>query len=133
MSKQGFGDQIVFLYCGDLGETGSFYEDLLGLELVVDQGSCRIVRVAGSGGGYLGYCERRGGESAAAGLILTFVVPTIEEVDAWHIDLVEKGVKIQEPPRWNPRFGIYHFFFSDPDGYKLEIQSFEDRNWNSPL
>ena len=128
----GFEDQIVFLYCADLGETASFYEDLLGLKLVVDQGSCRIVKVARGGGGYLGYCDQSVGKSAAAGMIVTFVVSSVEEVDAWHQKLVEKGVEIQKPPKDNPRFGIYHFFFRDPDGHKLEIQTFEDEKWSNP-
>jgi hypothetical protein len=38
-----------------------------------------------------------------------------------------------DPPQDNPRYGIYHFFFEDPDGYKLEIQSFHDQKWKDIL
>ncbi len=133
MSKEHlkFKDQIVFLYCSDLRRTSAFYEDLLGFPLVVDQGSCRIVRVADRGGGYLGYCERLMGEMASEGVIITFVVSTKNEVDAWHALLLERGVSVQDPPNHNPPYGIYHFFFQDPDGYKLEIQSFDDPGWKS--
>ena len=133
MENSGIGDQIVFLYCADLGKTAYFYEEILGLELVLDQGSCRIVKVARNGGGYLGYCEKPGWESADAGLIVTFVVPAVDEVNAWYMDLAEKGIEVHEPPKWNPEYGIYHFFFNDPEGYKLEIQCFENQNWSSPV
>lgn len=133
MSKEHlkFKDQIVFMYCSDLRKTSAFYEDLLGFPLVVDQGSCRIVRVADRGGGYLGYCERLTGEMESEGVIFTFVVSTKGEVNAWHTQLLERGVAVQDPPKYNPTYGIYHFFFQDPDGYNLEIQSFEDPEWNN--
>ena len=40
--------QVTFLYCQDLAKTAQFYEEVLGLTLVLDQGSCRIYRVTGS-------------------------------------------------------------------------------------
>jgi catechol 2,3-dioxygenase-like lactoylglutathione lyase family enzyme len=129
MVENGIKDQIVFLHCSDLQVTSSFYEGLMDFPLVVDQGSCRIVKTASGGGGYLGYCERIGGERASQGVILTMVVNKKEEVDAWYARLLDGGVEIQESPQQNQVYGIYHFFFKDPDGYKLEIQSFEDPDW----
>ena len=126
-------DQIVFLYCSDLGKTAAFYEGLLGLELVVDQGSCRIVKAAGGGGGYLGYCERSGEGQGGAGVILTLVVPEESDVDDWYAYLSGCGQDLRELPARNPAYGIYHFFFEDPDGYSLEIQAFLDPGWDRPL
>ena len=57
------------------------------------------------------------------------VVNNKEEVDAWYTRLIDGGVDIQESPKQNQIYGIYHFFFENPDGYKLEIQSFEDPDW----
>lgn len=124
-------DQITFLYCSSLKETAAFYEKILGFDLVVDQGSCRVVQVAEGGGGYLGYCERLEGERNTAGVIFTLVVQGGSEVDAWYARLLKKGVRIPDPPRHNPLCGIYHFFFRDPDGYTLEIQAFKDTDWKS--
>jgi catechol 2,3-dioxygenase-like lactoylglutathione lyase family enzyme len=127
-------EQITFLYCSDLSRTGSFYEDLLGFPLVIDQGSCRVVQVAEGRGGYLGYCERlEEGESASSGIIFTLTVDKKEQVDDWYNYLVEHGLELPEPPKDNPRYGIYHFFFEDPDGYKLEVQSFHDQEWKKPV
>ena len=52
------GEFITFLYVEDLERSDRFYAGLLGLPLVVDQGACRIFRVAA--GAYLGVCERPG-------------------------------------------------------------------------
>ena len=112
-------DLITFLYTDDLAGSARFYEEILGLELVIDQGSCRIWRAAGSG--YVGLCER---EDAARpdGVILTLVT---DEVDAWAEHLRQHGVALEEEPRFNPRYGIYHLFARDPSGYRIEIQRFE--------
>ncbi|MBW4543258.1 MAG: hypothetical protein KME25_02240 [Symplocastrum torsivum CPER-KK1] len=46
---------ITFFYTHDLEISAQFYEDVLGLKLWLDQGSCRIYRV--SGDGYVGLCQ----------------------------------------------------------------------------
>ena len=51
-----FSDLITFFYTRDLKTTSRFYEDVLGLEMVLDQGSCRVYRVTERG--YVGFCER---------------------------------------------------------------------------
>jgi len=48
--------QVTFLYVADLEATHRFYSDLLGLPLVLDQGTCRIYRAAGEA--FLGFCRR---------------------------------------------------------------------------
>lgn len=64
MSERSIESQITFIYVNDLQISRKFYEDLMGLELVLDQGSCRIVRIVPEA--YLGYCSvdehKRGGE-----------------------------------------------------------------------
>ena len=124
-------EQITFLYCADLQETATFYEELLGLPLVLDQGGCRIVQVAEGGGGYLGYCQRMVESKEKPGVIFTLVVEGREEVDSWYGKLKEGEVEIPEAPRLNPDYGIYHFFFQDPNGYTLEVQSFLDPGWKT--
>jgi catechol 2,3-dioxygenase-like lactoylglutathione lyase family enzyme len=125
-AKPTIKEQITFIYVAELETSRKFYEEILGFELVVDQGSCRIVRSAE--GGYLGYCEKGGGEVQHSDLIITLVS---DDVDQWYTFLVEQKVDILEPPRVNPDYQIYHFFFHDPDGYKIEIQRFLDPSWNT--
>ncbi|MHC5005614.1 MAG: VOC family protein [Planctomycetota bacterium] len=122
-----FDAQITFASTTDLEATARFYEDALGLPLALDQGTCRIYRVAG--GGYLGFC-RRETPAPTDGLILTLVT---EDVDAWHERLQAAGVPIEAPPALNPTYRIHHFFCRDPNGYRVEIQRFEDPRWDATL
>ena len=116
--------QITFCYTRDLPRTARFYEEVVGLRLVLDQGGCRIYRTAA--GAYLGFCGRDDADRPA-GVILTLVT---DGVDAWHARLSERGVEFEKAPAHNPEYGIYHCFFRDPNGYLLEIQRFDDPHWN---
>jgi catechol 2,3-dioxygenase-like lactoylglutathione lyase family enzyme len=104
-----------------------FYEEQLGLPLVLDQGACRIYR-AGAGA-FLGVCRRAGlaaGAGANAPVVITLVS---DDVDGWHAHLAARGVVFEKPPTQNAEYNIYHCFLRDPDGYLLEIQQFLDPAW----
>lgn len=113
--------QITFLYTRDLAETARFYEQVMGLPLALDQGSCRIYRV--SDDGYIGFCEHLKAPERPEGIILTIVTP---EVDEWHRALSDRGVIFEKPPTLNHKYNIYHCFLRDPNGYMVEIQRFLD-------
>jgi catechol 2,3-dioxygenase-like lactoylglutathione lyase family enzyme len=120
-----FDAVIAFYPSRDLEANRAFYEGMLGLPLARDQQSCQIFAV--TGGGYLGFCHHDrlpdDGEEQHLGLILTLVT---DEVDAVHARLDTLGVATDGVPRWNERYGIYHFFTRDPDGYRVEVQRFRD-------
>jgi len=120
-----FDAQITFCYTPDLQETARFYEQTLELELALDQGRCRIYRVAR--GGFLGFCSGDGTPSPE-GVILTLVT---KDVDDWYRKLLDAKVAFEKPPTLNTDFRIYHCFFRDPNGYLLEIQRFEDPAWDA--
>ncbi|MCO5183764.1 MAG: VOC family protein [Anaerolineae bacterium] len=118
-------DQFVtFVYTRDLAASAEFYETILGLPLVLDQGLCRIYRV--SSDGFLGVCASADSAPEPRGIILTLVT---DEVDAWYERLLTYGVPVEKTPQLNPRFNIYHLFVRDPDGYLIEIQTFLDPKW----
>lgn len=125
-----FDQYVTFLYTEDLSATAAFYEDMLGLPLILDQGLCRIYRV--SADGFLGFCERGAAlgqgytQAALTDVILTFVTV---DVDGLYARLKEKGVPFEKTPAHNPKFNIYHCFLRDPNGYLLEIQTFLDPAW----
>ena len=120
-----FDQQVTFIYASDLETSTQFYNSVLRLEQVLDQGACRIFRV--SQDGFVGICQCREGTSPVTdGVIVTFVH---EDVDGWYETLVSSGQTIEKPPALNPDFNIYHFFLRDPDGYLLEIQRFCDPAW----
>ena len=118
-----FDDLVTFCYTSRFKETIKFYEEVLGLPLILDQGRCRIYRV--SQNGYLGFCKDTDPPSAK-GIIITLVT---DDVDGWYDNLIAKGVGFEKSPRHNPNFRIYHCFLRDPNGYLIEIQRFEDPKW----
>jgi catechol 2,3-dioxygenase-like lactoylglutathione lyase family enzyme len=121
MIESKFSKQITFLNSRDLEATRQFYSDILKLPLVRDQGTCLIFQVTDSA--YLGFCEHIEQIPPGRRIILTLVA---EDVDHWYELLIEKGIEINEAPKANPKYQIYHFFLKDPDGYTIEIQKFDD-------
>lgn len=120
----GFDAHIAFLGTADLAATAEFYEDVLGLELALDQGTCRIYRVRD--GAFIGFCARDTAPSGE-GVIVTLVT---DDVDGWHARLAARGIVFEKPPALNPKYQIYHCFLRDPNGYLVEIQRFEDPRWS---
>ncbi|MGC9347580.1 MAG: VOC family protein, partial [Anaerolineae bacterium] len=129
--------QITFLYTRDLASTAHFYEDIMSLPMVLDQGDCRIYHTCGDA--YVGFCERTGApqtwddekahgatHAPPASFLYTLVT---DQVDAWYSHLRRHGVEIESPPKLNETYGIYHFFVRDPNGYVIEIQRFTDPDW----
>jgi rhodanese-related sulfurtransferase/catechol 2,3-dioxygenase-like lactoylglutathione lyase family enzyme len=115
--------QITFLTVSDPTSSSRFYGELLGLDLVLDQGPCRIYRVTPSA--YVGICTHR--ETVhSEGVIITIVT---DQVDEWFTQLSEAGVLFESAPTRNNRFDIYHVLLRDPDGHLVEIQQFMDPIW----
>ena len=122
MPQPAISEQITFLYTDNLQATADFYENLLGLELWLDQGTCRIYQV--SADGYLGFCERANVLAEHPDVIFTLVTPEASDVDEWYQLLQAKGVQFEKAPAINPKYKIYHCFLRDPNGYLIEIQKF---------
>lgn len=116
--------QITFFYTQNLNTSTDFYEQMLGLKLWLDQGTCRIYTVSGSG--YLGFCQASEISTPPpdkqSNVIFTLVT---QQVDEWFKYLKERGVEFEKPPTLNEKYNIYHCFFRDPSGYLIEIQRFE--------
>ena len=115
--------QITFLYTQDLVQTARFYEEIIGLDLKLDQRTCRIYQITQDS--YLGFCQRAAAVSLADPegpvVILTIVTAGVDE---WYQFLKEKNLQPEHPPAINPDYDIYHFFLRDPNGYLIEIQQF---------
>lgn len=108
---------IVFLGTEDMEKIHGFYAGICGLKLYLDQGGCRIYSV--EGGGKIGFCSHM--NPSEEDTLLTLVTDRVDEI---YEDFVAAGIEVDDVPRLNEKYGIYHFFAKDPDGHRVEIQKF---------
>lgn len=108
---------IVFLKSKQLQVLKEFYLDRIGCQLWLAQADCLIFR---HGNFLFGFCER---DTVDASLMLTFFYESKEEVDRMYSRL--KAISTTSP-QMNPKYNIYQFFATDPEGRILEFQYFAD-------
>lgn len=106
---------IVFYKSKEIKEVIDFYTKQVKAEIWLDQGKCIILRHDNF---LFGFCE---GERADKEGIITFFYSSRGEVDSIYKDLAGSA---EHSPRENPQFRIYHFFAVDPEGRKIEFQTF---------
>ena len=117
---------IVFLKTTNLEKTNEFYNKILKLPQALNQGGCIIYQVGKYG--YWGFCETKEENMIqdTDKICLTLVVENKEEVDEWYNYLVKNDINIIRTPEYTKKYKIYNGFYSDPMGYTLEIQSFDE-------
>ena len=82
--------QVTWVYTHDLDDTSAFYAQVLGLEQVLDQGSCRIYRTGPDA--FLGVCRSRPGRLVEPeGVVITLVT---DQVDEWYQWLSDRGAPL---------------------------------------
>lgn len=97
-----------------------FYEDVMGFEMVVDQGWSKIYRIRE--GAYIGLVDGEKGYHKASDTKPVIICLNVRDADAWYEILKGKGVEIEEKPQESERLKIKVFMFKDPEGYVIEIQ-----------
>ena len=113
---------ITFFYYPDIAAVAPFYREVMGFELVQDQGMAQIYRIAP--GAYFGIVDGTKGHlrhQERSAVLLTVVD---EDVEGWHARLSALGVAGLTEIRQNPHCDC--FFFKDPAGYAIEVQRFRD-------
>ena len=111
---------IPWLYYRDLPRTIRFYEDVMGFELVVDQGWSKIYRIRD--GAYIGLVDGEKGYHRPSDTKPVIICLNVNDADAWYSMRKGKGVEIEEQPVESERLKIKVFMFRDPEGYVIEIQ-----------
>lgn len=122
---------IVFLYYKDLAAAQKFYEDVLGLKLIVDQGFSKIYQTSPTS--FVGLVDEKHGMHSASetkAVTLSFVT---EEIDEWYRYLRSRGVKIRSPIENSNRHPTRGFVAYDPEGYYLEFERFLEQRQNAAL
>jgi predicted enzyme related to lactoylglutathione lyase len=111
---------ISWLYYRDLPGAIRFYEDVMGFEMVVDQGWSKIYRIRE--GAYVGLVDGEKGYHRASDTKPVIICLNVKDADAWYERLREKGVELESQPEESERLKIKVFMFRDPEGYVIEIQ-----------
>jgi catechol 2,3-dioxygenase-like lactoylglutathione lyase family enzyme len=104
----------VFMLVGDLAAARHFYVDVLGLEMLVDDGG--YVRVGGGGGFHIGMEQGEVADVDGGPEINVQVA----DVDAEYARLTAAGVPFDGPPV-DQEWGARHAWLRDPDGRRLSI------------
>lgn len=120
--KRKVQSQITFLYYRDLQPVQKFYQEIMGFELVEDQGWAKIYRV--SGNAYLGIVDGKRGFHKAQEKSAVLITLVVDDVFGWYDHLKRKGVKMLTKLREMEDIQIRGFFLEDPGGYAIEVQQF---------
>ncbi|MDX1480762.1 MAG: VOC family protein [Woeseiaceae bacterium] len=127
----GFKATVVWFYYRDIPAMQAFYEDVLGVDMIVDQGWTKIYRIGPTG--YFGLVdETRGMHSFTEEKGVTLSLIT-DDIDGWFDYLSGRGdiemrhTEVQEDERYRA------FVAYDPEGYYLEWDTFTDVEVNAAL
>jgi len=111
---------VIFFPCKDIVETKAYYTQVLQLPVYKDLGSTVWFDC---GYGYLAFVQYDDGRPMASGACISFNLASVEAVDAMYQTIQTRPViGLKGAPCYHPRFPVYSFFFSDPNGYTLEYQ-----------
>jgi predicted enzyme related to lactoylglutathione lyase len=122
---------IVWLYYKDVPAAQRFYEDVLGLQLMVDQGFAKVYQVSPTS--FVGLVDEAQGLHRASETKAVTVSFVTEQIDEWYQYFQQRGVKIRNPLASSARHPTRGFVALDPEGYFLEFERFLDHEQNVTL
>jgi lactoylglutathione lyase len=112
---------ITFFYYRDLVRAVTFYEQVLGFQLAIDQGWSKIFRVTGAA--HVGLVDETRGMHRASDPKPVQICIRVPDVDAWHAWVETQNVTGLTKAKSSAALRIRAFVFEDPEGYQIEVQS----------
>jgi lactoylglutathione lyase len=74
-----------------------FYKEVMGFEMVVDQGWSKIYRIRD--GAYIGLVDGEGVNHRPSDSKPVIIFLNVHDTDTWYERLVERGVEIEDQPQ----------------------------------
>ena len=115
---------VIFFPCKNINETKTYYSTVLELPIYKELGNTIWFDC---GYGYLAFVQYEPERAMAVGQCISFNLQTIEDVNEMYKKFQTRPViGLKGAPAHHPKFPVYSFFFSDPNGYVLEYQNTTD-------
>jgi catechol 2,3-dioxygenase-like lactoylglutathione lyase family enzyme len=129
----GFKSAITWLYYKDLLSMQKFYEEVLGLELVVDQGWAKIYQVSETG--FIGLVDERRGMHQFTDKKAVNISFIIDDLQSWfdHVQSHNLFELRSNEVSTGPETRYKAFVGYDPEGYFMEFDRFFPHQDNSVL
>ena len=129
----GFKATITWLYYKDLPPMQTFYEEVLGLRQVVDQGWAKIY--AGSKTGHVGLVDERRGMNHWTETKAVNVSFLVDDIDGWFKAVKDRALfPLRGTAVSDDDAGRYRAFVGyDPEGYYMEFDLFRQHPMNATL
>ena len=123
---------VFWLYYNELEPIERFYEELLAVDLLVDQGWAKVYEASRSG--FIGLVDGANGLHSATETKGVTISLFTSDVDAWFERVRELGtVELRTPEITDESERVRVFVGYDPDGYFLEWDTFLDLEGNERL
>jgi catechol 2,3-dioxygenase-like lactoylglutathione lyase family enzyme len=122
---------VLWLYYDDLTAMQTFWGDMLGRDVLVDQGWAKVYELSSTG--FLGLVDGTRGLHQAtdlAGVTLSIITG---EVEAWFSRAKDQGLKLRSDELGDESGRVTVFVGYDPAGYFLEWDTFLDVEGNERL
>jgi len=126
----GFHSMVSWLYYKDLTAMQSFYENTLGLDMIVDQGWAKIYRASQTG--FVGLVDQSRGMHSWTEKKAVNVGFIVDNLEGWYNTVKNSALfelrtqKLEKEPQ-----GRYKAFVGyDPEGYYLEFDKFYPHEMN---
>ena len=129
----GFNATVTWLYYKDLPAMQRFWEEVMGLRQVVDQGWAKVYQ--GSRTGFIGLVDERRGMHRWSEQKAVNVSFLIDDIDGWFAYAKGHGAfPLRSPEVSTDQAGRYRAFVGyDPEGYFLEFDVFREHQLNKGL
>jgi len=111
---------ITWLYYQDLPKAMEFYETVLGLNMVVDQGGAKIYKIRE--GAYVGLVDENRGYHRASDIKPVILCMNVYDADSWYERVRSHDLEIEVMLKESEVLKVKVFMFRDPEGYVIEIQ-----------